>query len=245
MSPSGHYQRSPLTEAILDIQVELAGDFVTSELAKCHTGVAKEYPNSQDVTTSEGIFKFGESPESSASTKKIGYRFSSAAGSQLFQARIDGFTFNRLAPYNGWDLFRTEAKRLWLVYKSVAKPLSIKRVAVRYINCFDFPHPYIDLKEYFKTSPEIASDLPQGMAQFFMQVVLPLPDVKSHVIITQTNAVPKIVNTISVHFDLDLCRTEELPQDEDGLWSLLEEYRSKKKMIFEACITDELRKLIR
>ena len=83
------------------------------------------------------------------------------------------------------------------------------------------------------------------MARFMMQIVLPLPDVKAFVTIIETNAPPKKPDTVSIYFDLDLYRTESIPQDEGGLWSMLEEFRVKKKIIFEACITEKLRELIR
>ncbi len=63
--------------------------------------------------------------------------------------------------------------------------------------------------------------------------------------LTETVAVPQVPGTTSLVFDLDLYRTEQLPQDEDGLWNLLERFRDEKDAIFEACITDKTRELIK
>jgi uncharacterized protein (TIGR04255 family) len=78
-----------------------------------------------------------------------------------------------------------------------------------------------------------------------MQVTLPAPAVGGLVTLTETVAVPQVPGTTSLVFDLDLYRTEQLPQDEDGLWNLLERFRDEKDAIFEACITDKTRELIK
>lgn len=243
MAQVGPYSKPPLTEALLDIQVELPPEVSVAELERCHEKVKNDYPNSSPIHQAFARIEVGG--VATSTTQPYGFRFATADGLQLFQARRDGFTHNRLAPYNGWDDFRTEARRLWSVYRGVAKPVSVKRVAVRYINRLDLPQPVIDLKDYLRTSPEVSQDLPQAMAGFFMQVTLPLPDIKALVNLTETLAEPTQPNTVSVVFDLDLYRTDELPTDEGSLWELLEAFREKKDAVFEACITEKTRGLIK
>ena len=64
-------------------------------------------------------------------------------------------------------------------------PEAIERLAVRYINRIDVPSPGIDLKQYFRTSPEISPDLPQELSGYFMQLTLPQPDLGGAVLINQ------------------------------------------------------------
>jgi uncharacterized protein (TIGR04255 family) len=239
MAQIGQYSKPPLVEALIDFQVTPATGFVTASLAACHDPVRADYPLSQPLRLAFGHFMFGEQVSAAATAQDIGYRFAAADGLKIFLARPDGFTHNRLAPYPGWEPFRSEARRLWSVYRDVARP-----VAVRYINRLDIPLPAIELKDYLRTVPEISPDLSQGVAQFFMQVTLPAPAVGGLVTLTETVAVPQVPGTTSLVFDLDLYRTEQLPQDEDGLWNLLERFRDEKDAIFEACITDKTRELI-
>src|SRR5207253_4384748 len=100
----------------------------------------------------------------------IGYTFTSSDGLQAFQSRLDGFTFSRLAPYNGWESFCSEARRLWNIYREVTQPQAVTRAAVRYINRLDLPLPIRDLKDYLRTVPEVSPDLPQGLSGYFMQL---------------------------------------------------------------------------
>ena len=63
-----------------------------------------------------------------------GYLFTSVDGRQVVQARLDGFTFSRLKPYDKWESLRDEARELWQHYVQIASPETVTRVALRYIN---------------------------------------------------------------------------------------------------------------
>ena len=50
-----------------------------------------------------------------------GYIFASSDERQIFQARLDGFSFSRLAPYDRWETFRDEARRLVFAVRRMMK----------------------------------------------------------------------------------------------------------------------------
>lgn len=74
--------------------------------------------------------------------KKIGFQFWDAEKVRVFQARLDGFTYSRLAPYDCWEDLCGEARRLWRQYREFAKPERVSRIAVRYINRLDRERSY-------------------------------------------------------------------------------------------------------
>jgi uncharacterized protein (TIGR04255 family) len=45
--------------------------------------------------------------------------------------------------------------------------------------------------------------------------------------------------------DIDVFRTVDIPQTDPELWDLFEQLRKKKNEVFEACITEEARRLFR
>lgn len=245
MAQVGPYSKPPLTEALLDIQVGLPEDTSVKLLETCHDEVRAQYPTKLLMKAGFARLEAGEHLTATTSEKPIGHRFLTDDGLQIFQARTDGFTHNRLAPYLGWELFRTEARRLWDVYRGIVRPVTVKRIAVRYINRFDLPSASVDLKEYLRTGPEISSDLPQGMVGFFFQVTLALTDISAMVNLTETVVESPLPDGVSLVFDIDLYRTEDLPSDDAGLWRLLEDFREKKDAVFEACITEKTREMIR
>ena len=237
------YSNPPIVEALLDIQVELPGGFQLESFRKCHKRVKKDFPEltqAQQLTTQ---FSFGPELSSSATARPAGFVFKSADKKQWFQARGDGFTYNRLEKYPGWDAFVGEANRLWGEFRRVAHPVGYKRIALRYINRVDCPGQSVDLPTYFLTNPQVGPSLPQRMANFFFQVQLPLIDIESGAIITQTAVPSPKPEHVSVVLDIDIFRTENLPPANE-LWSLFETLRVWKNKVFEGCITNATRELI-
>jgi uncharacterized protein (TIGR04255 family) len=244
MSATSRYTKPPITEAILDIQVENSGEPSPLALESCQHPVRATYPTKRELRAAVAHIDLGSEPSASATARDVGFAFISPDGKQLFQVRTNGFTANRLAPYSRWEEFSSEAKKLWTIYRERTKPNRITRVALRYINRIDLPGESIELKDYFQTSPDIARGLPQSMSGFFMHVVLPLGDVKSAVNIIETIVEPPRPGIVSVVLDLDFFRTDEIPETEEGLWALFEELRVKKNVVFEACLTDKTKELL-
>jgi len=245
MDHESHYSKAPITEAILDIQVEAPSGLAPLSLAACQDSVRTDYPTKRELKAAFAQFEMGPQLAASATSQDLGFAFINPDGKQLFQVRTNGFTANRLAPYSRWETFSEEARKLWKIYREVAKPTRITRIALRYINRFDIPVSPVELKDYFHTSPEVERGLPQSIAGFFMQILLPLEDVKSSVTIVETIVEPPQRGIVVVVLDLDLFRTEELPESDEELWKLFEVLRVKKNVVFDTCITEKTKELIR
>lgn len=243
MTAQRHYQKPPITEAIIDLRVELPTATRLIELNKAHEGEEVTYPTVEELHAAFGQMQIGPQVSATAGSQHIGYLFRSGEGRQIYQARLDGFTISRLAPYENWHAFRGEARRLWDIYRTVTKPSRVIRLAVRYINRIDIPLPLKDFKDYLRTVPEVSPDLPQGLSGYFMQLAVPLEDIKSLALINETIIEPVSQDVVSVVLDIDIFRTADLPTDEEGIWAFFEELGARKNEVFEACITDKAREL--
>lgn len=242
------YANAPITEAIIDLRVEPAEGFTLARLERCHDGEEEAYPSKVNFNLTVGQLTIGGQGEAiahTASAQQIGFLFKSADEKQIFQVRHDGFTFNRLTPYLGWERLRDEARRLWNIYRDRTQPQKVTRIAVRYINRFDFPDSGVELKGYLKTSPEVSPELAQPLAGFLMQIALAQPDIRATLLLSEAAVPAPAPDIASVALDIDLFRTDDLPAEEEAMWSLFEELRHRKNAIFEACITDKTRELIR
>ena len=245
MSQRHHYPRAPIAEAIIDIVVEPAPEVTMADLAKLLEPTETLLTRQEKLTLARGQVEFrpGAPAKASASEEEHGLKFSSEEGKDICQARLNGYGFNRLAPYEDWERFSGKAARLWRRYRLVARPAKILRLAVRYINRIDIPAVSVDMKEYFLTSPEVSSKLPQQMAGFFMQVRLPQEDIAAMLILNETIIPPHQPESTSIVLDLDLFRDQDVPQDDDAIWSYFEVLHTRKNEVFEACITDRTREL--
>ncbi len=239
------YTKAPITEALIDIQVTLPEDVTVSDLARVDIGEEIGYPQRRNRFAVLGEIAIGDQIETAARQMHVGYDFVSMDERQIVQVRQNGYTFSRLAPYDRWQTFREEARRLWDVYRSVAKPVSITRVAVRYINRLDLPLPMDDFKDYLRTVPEVAPDLPQELGGYLMQLAIPQVDLDSLLLLNETLLPAPNPDTVSILLDIDLFRQLEESVEDDELWSLLEQFRHRKNQVFEACITERTRELIR
>jgi uncharacterized protein (TIGR04255 family) len=245
METETSYPKAPITEAIIDLQVVLPEGLSAQNLSPFFDLVTSLYPHKQTLNRLVGQLEFAVPGSASATSTatEIGLMLRSADGKQVVQVHTSGFTFSRLAPYERWSSVRDEARRLWDLYRNIAKPTKVSRLALRYINRIDIPLPIRDFKDYLNTLPELSPTMPQGLAGFFMQLTVPLQDLRATLIVNEAMVPPPGPEVVSVALDIDVFRLDALPADEDGVWALFEELRAKKNQIFEACITDQARRL--
>ncbi len=245
MGTHRHYPKAPITEALIDVRVELPKHVTVADLEKVHEEEKTAYPTKKNRSRVVAQMQFGEQVAAAASSKHVGFLFTSKDEKQIVQARLDGFTLSRLAPYESWDVFCKEARRLWDRYRSVVEPERLVRLAVRYINRLDLPFPVPDLKEYLRTVPEVSPDLPQDLAGYFLHLRIPMNDIQSTLLVNQTIIEPSGPNVVSVVLDNDLYRDADVPQNEDAVWAFFEELRVRKNDVFESSITDRTRELFK
>lgn len=236
----GKYSRAPITEAVIEIRVLGRDDGSLNDFLSLQRD-EPDFTERKDVQYATAAFALGEKISYEGSGKHVGYQFWSSDKKRVFQARLDGFNFSRLAPYDSWETFISEAQRIWRRYRAVALPKAIERVSVRYINRLDLPAP-ADLKQYLRTGPEIAPDLPQELGNWVLHLEIPYGEM---LLVLNEAALPSVVpGTVAVLLDIDLVMTNRVPQDETGLWDLFETLRHRKNEIFERSITKELRERI-
>jgi len=266
MARRRHYANAPITEALIDLRITHAQDFSPADLGKMGETIAGRYPTQEPMYLQSGQITFqqpGDPAQIEATHQHGGFRFISQNKQEIFQARMGGFTFSTLAPYDRWEPFRDEARRLWELYRPAAKVENITRAAVRYINRIDIPDPLptvqdipdglptVQLEDYLRTYPEVSADMPnkEFTANFFMQVQLWQPDLGCFLIVNETVVPPPdFETTLSIQLDFDLFREqfgEPWSADEDvAAWDFLEQLHDRKNEVFEASITDATRGLI-
>jgi uncharacterized protein (TIGR04255 family) len=242
-----HYDKSPIVEALIDIKTEAPPDLKFEELRPIGDIIGARYPRVETRYLGEGTFSFGAEAKAIAEQKPFAIMFFSPDNKQVFQARIDGITSSRLAPYQSWEVLRDEARNLWEIYRGIARSAKVIRLALRYINQFVLPSDIVEPEHYFKTFPELSRDLPKELRNFgpfSMRLPIPQTDIGGMLLINESLSAPTKPNSISFVLDLDLYVENPAIPDEKGLWAKLEQLRERKNLYFEACITDKTRGLI-
>lgn len=240
-------KNAPITEALLDIQVMLPPEIDLAALSTVNNSVSDRYPKRKDRMQWE--IKAAEmdtaDPSLSRTGGQVGFLFlpQNEPPDKVLQARLDGFTFSKLKPYDNWKSFLDEAKELWDIYAKTVHPIQVRRLGLRTINSMNLPLPFGDFKEYLLTIPEIAPGLPPGLAQFFMQLNIPQPGGETAVVTSAMQPVQDNAATVTVIFDIDVYVEQAFLPDADAIWEKSELLRQIRNDIFFKSLTERAKEL--
>jgi len=238
-------KNAPIVEALLDIQVQLPKGTDLKALYTLFDKVKDEYPLAKKRFTFSGTIKFKaqeEQAKSSVSNTQVdGYLFYSENKTKIFQARLNGFTFNKHKPYQNWNALKKEAKQLWSLYKKTAEPITINRIALRYINKIPLRMPFKP-SNYFKTLPYLAKGLDYDMNNLFSQISIMNNKINARANITEAIETLGDDNALFL-FDIDVYQEGDFNDAE--MWKNFENLREFKNEIFFKSISDSTLKLLK
>lgn len=243
MNMTKHYAHAPITEAIIDLRVKKLGETKLAALSDWCNDLSERYPTKFDRQYAEGTIHFGNEVSTKAAQNKVGYLLQSGDKKNVFQPRLDGFTFSRLAPYESWAPFSEEAHQLWGSYREIMGEIAISRLAVRYINRIELPLPMENLSDYLRFYPEIPDELPDDVSGLLMRLSIPHSDLGATCMLTETLENSSVPESASVILDIDLYRDQSVPQEDTEIWHYFEQLHDRKNQIFESCVTDRSREL--
>lgn len=242
MTTKRHLSNAPIIEAVIDIQVTLP-DTDISKIKKAHTAISEEFPKQSERLRGSLTVKMGQPPDTDLNI--TGYAFRSTDERKIVQMRLDGFSFSILKPYDTWETLRDEAHKLWNLYYEITRPLSINRIAVRYINRLELPLPILDFNKYLVAPPTMPKQLPQGVANFLLRSLVPIPDSKTLVVLTQFLEPLKSEQFANIVLDIDVYETNQEDHEltPSNIWMKLENFHNLKNDFFFESITEETARL--
>lgn len=242
MSEPRHLTNAPIREAVIDIQVTPP---VSLDDLKAIGSRLKDKPHIHNELWQASIgFQINDNGQGSAKTDRssIGYRYTFSNHPSVLQCQAKGFTFSRLPPYGSWEEMSAIAKELWEIYLDIAKPQTISRIAVRYINSLPIPLPIADFSEYLNVPPIVPEGLPQTLASFLQRFVI--VDNSTGAVATVTQVLEEQLpqsNKVTFLLDVDAAKTYPLgfAADTASIWIILEELRNFKNRVFFKYLTEK------
>ena len=243
-----HYSHAPIKEAIFDVRVA-GGNTSVLQIDDALHSIRDEYTSRQELFSApqfELKMTMGAPPAFNVGPTLNGFRYGNASGTQLMQARADGFSFNLLGCYENWENFSGEVRRLWEIYLTARQPQVITRVGLRYINHFVFAEANINLSEYFAVYPTMPANFFENANGFEMQISAPQTDLEAMLLLTQ-GTIMASPDKPALLLDIDVFR-EGLrwnPAGREELWNYASRLRQRKNQVFESCLKEPARELIR
>jgi len=235
-------KNAPITEALVDIRCDLPKDFDLEKFKTIGEKISEGYPIEKQIHFHVAKINLqGRTSDIATTDKMNGYRYESTDGFRIVQLRGDGYTFNRLKPYKDWPELRDESVRLWKLYKELAKPERINRIALRYINNLNAPLPMKDFKEYLMCPPEVPKGIQQRIISFFYRVTVPHKDNKIIANITQSlEPMVEIKDKVPIILNIDVSKSTPDGFLDEDIMAILEKLRNFKNDIFFTSITPKL-----
>jgi uncharacterized protein (TIGR04255 family) len=241
MAKNRHLRKAPITEALVDLRatpsVDLADESVFVKLRER----LSRYPKHSVRRAFGARFEVlaGQPQVPTARDEGLhGYFFEAPDTQEVAQFRIDGFTYNKLAPYTNGDAIIAEASRLWAVHVEVACPLSVHRIALRYINTLRLPAAD-DLSRYLTRVPMAPAGAPGGI-QSYLSRVETFDAASGHRAITTETLRPGMPpGLVDVVIDIDAFRIGEFSTDWAQMAPAVNALRDLKNRVFFGSIMEE------
>lgn len=248
--PELNLPNPPIVESVLDIECDLPpGQQLAALEGPARETFRDRYPKFRPQVTQE--FQFEATPEAPLNMSLRhgiqAYQFLHDDEKQLVQVRVQGFSFNRLAPYTSLDDYLPEIERCWFQYVALAAPVQVRLIRLRYINRILLPSadkkPNLD--EYFRRFPHLPDDERLVLTGFLHQYAA--VEVKSghHVHVVLTAQAPE-GGKLPVIFDNSVA-VQETGNPGDWPWILarIHALRALKNHIFQRSLTDTCLNLFR
>ncbi|MBN2568116.1 MAG: TIGR04255 family protein [Deltaproteobacteria bacterium] len=246
MSKYATLKNAPIAEAVLEIMVQLKDGFEITNLKTIHDQIKERYPEIKERKYVKGgldLHDKGKPILLPTTGGTDGFILRSPTEKKVIQTRVDGFAFNKLNPYENWSTFSKESRELWKLYLSIANPIKISRISLRYINRIEVPLPISDFSEFILTNPEIAPGLPQGVSNFFMRFEILKEDIPANAVIIVAMEQPTASNKLPLILDIDVICNHDYTNSMDKMWDDFEKLRNLKNEFFFKSITQKTREL--
>ena len=127
-------ENPPITEALLDVQVRFPQIVEIERLKELGESLHSAYPTIRPQFMATVQFQPLQPIAPAINQSLRGYSFLSNDSKEIVQFRIDGFTFNRLAPYTSWEDMHAKAAEAWQHYHASLPDGKVTRVGTRFLN---------------------------------------------------------------------------------------------------------------
>jgi len=236
---------APIVEAVLDIDCDLPPSF---DLGAIETPIRDAFRSKYPAFRTQFVEEHQFMSESDGTPKMTSRRGIQAlqllkrSGKQLVQIRVQGFSFNRLAPYSSLDKYLPEIERTWRSYVRLVQPVQIRHVRLRYINRILLPYAggKIELDDYLKCGPRLPDEDELTFVGFLNQhsaVELATGNQVNIVLAAQS---PPADGTLPVILDIAAFKDGSIePSDWAKLRTTIQSLRQLKNLVFKNSLTDK------
>lgn len=238
------YANPPILEAICDFQFAPGQTWDPTLLGLVYDRIKTDFPQKAQAPGPILNVSFGPAPPVQGRMQ-----FRREDGSALVQVGPDNLTVNHLRPYGGWPRYRDMIAHTLEVYRSVATPQGLTRIALRYINRLEVPADAIgesddvQIGDYVLAQPTVPNGVESTFLNWAQRVEIPF-DAAQTILVLQSGTLPAS-ESFPFAFLLDLQMTPSpgpaVALNEVPTW--LDQAHENIRTVFEQCLGPKARPL--
>jgi uncharacterized protein (TIGR04255 family) len=241
--PMPHLRTPPIVEAVLDIDCDLPPAFNLAGLeVAARAAFVDRYPKFRPQVMQEHRVEMNVGALNTSTRQVVqALQFLQEDERQLVQIRVNGFAFNRLAPYATLDDYLPEIERTWRLYVGLVSPVQIRVVRLRYINriVVPMPTPVIDLDEYLKIAPQLPDEANLMLYAFLIQQAALEKETGHHVTLVLTSQAPAN-EKLPIILDITVASNVNAePDDWSTIKATIAALRTLKNRVFLNTLSDK------
>jgi uncharacterized protein (TIGR04255 family) len=171
-------------------------------------------------------------------------RFSNDAETRLVVVGDGLLSIHMIGDYPGWEEFEERIHEGLRAYTESTEVLSIQRIGIRYINRLEFEGRQIELKDFFTHPPEVPPGSDLAIGDFLLRMEMGVPGRPERVVQT-FGSMQAPEGQLAILLDIDVTRDWAREGDSlntDEAMTHVQNLRDVERRIFEALITEKLRK---
>lgn len=237
-----HLRNAPITEAIVDFRVEARDGVSSEDFRAVQNSLSTDFPVVETRHELETIVEWNVRQEPTAPQTRdkgvTGIFLRRPDQSEVVQFRLNGFTLNRLRPYTSWASVREDALSLWQRYVDAARPKSVVRLALRYINHIPLPVGIVDIDDVLRLKLDLPPEIPQTVLGFLTRVTIADHTTRSMVNLTQSLEAGLEPGQRTLILDIDAYQNGNWEPDSDDIEGVLEVLHELKNQVFFASLTE-------
>ncbi len=234
----------PIVEVVLDIDCDFRPSFDLTEVeGPLRDALRETYPKLRQQLVHEHTIEATEAEAKHAVRHtRQALQFLTDDEKQLVQARIGGFSFNRLAPYTGLDDYMAEIERTWLIFVGLAKPVTLRQISLRTINRLVLPLDAggtVELEDFLNNAPKLPDEDGMEGAGFLSQYSA-VEKATRNTLTVVLAAQPGDGKSYPVIFDINVSADGVGvvdPADWSGITKGIESLRGLKNRVFKNTLT--------
>jgi uncharacterized protein (TIGR04255 family) len=236
------YARPPITESALEVRFRAPSS--AREMERLRDRFKRRYPA---VDEQKQVEVRVDTTGVATSSKLAGYKMTAGNGCDIILVHLAALGTIRLAPYEGWEgLLRTAQENVETMTK-IANRQDITRLGARYINRIDLPEAVFSGRStasFLRVGVAIPRELSTVVGPYSLSASFKESSTGVNILVQSAIVQPPpLIDHVSLLLDIDASVEADLPTRIDGVWAVADKLRQAKNAVFEACITDDARRL--